>query len=107
MKRIMQFMLFAALLLTPLLANAQQNTLTATTLSAAITSSSANYITVASATGISAQGSTNSTNTQVAANQTVLYIDRELMQVIGVNGTSIHVVRGFQTQAGTVPAQWF
>jgi hypothetical protein len=60
------------------------NTLVQTSLTADI-SSSANFIQVASATGITtAQNTTN----------TLLYVDGEEMVVVGVNGLQIHVTRG-------------
>lgn len=61
-----------------------QTVLTQTTLSAAVTSTSATFVTVASATGIT-------------ANSTVLYVADglgELMFVNSVNGTTIGVTRG-------------
>lgn len=61
-----------------------QNTLTQTTLSAAV-DSSANIVNVASATGITVAPNTTAT---------VLYVDRELMTVLAVNGTEITVARG-------------
>ena len=66
-------------------------TLNQTTLSAKIGAGD-NYLSVASATGI-----TTSQNTTA----TLLYIDRELMTVLNVSGTYIHVARGAAgTQAG-------
>jgi hypothetical protein len=67
-----------------------QTILTETTLSAAITSLKAKQIVVASATNISAP-TTYSTLTS-------LYIDKELLSVEAVNGTTITVARG---QGGT------
>ena len=58
--------------------------LTGTTLSSALSDKAVTLV-VASATGI-----TVNTNTY----NTVLYIDRELMTVIAVNGTTIKVIRG-------------
>lgn len=63
-----------------------QPTLTQTSLSSAVTSSTTQSLIVASATNI--------TVTPV----TSLYIDKELMLVLGVNGTTITVARG---QSGT------
>lgn len=63
--------------------------LTSTTLSAAVTSESAQTITVTSATGI-------------AVNTTALFVDWEYMTVRGVSGTTITVTRG---AAGTRAAQ--
>jgi hypothetical protein len=61
-----------------------QNTLTETTLAAAVDDSS-NIIQVASATGI-----TTSPNTTA----TMLFVDRELITVLAVNGTEVTVARG-------------
>lgn len=58
-----------------------QTTTTSTTLSSAITSTSATTISVASATGFT-------------AGTTSLFVDRELMDVISVSGTTIGVRRG-------------
>lgn len=82
-----------ALLGLPILALAQTNTLTTTTLSAAITqqtgsTSPAQIISVASATGINAPSNTNGTQ------GSLLYVDREAMRVQSINGTSITVLRG-------------
>lgn len=70
-----------------------QTILTPTTLSSAVTGTKANTVIVASATGITAPtlGSSNPT--------TSLYIDKELMSVEAVSGTTITVARG---QGGTV-----
>lgn len=64
---------------------AQQNTLTQTTLSGAMTDSTTS-LRVASATNVTAAagGTTN----------TLLYIDREALSVTTVNGTTVNVVRG-------------
>ena len=64
--------------------HAQQNTMTGTTLSAAVTDS-ATTVRVASATGITASSSSTLTN---------LYIDNELMTVISISGTTVTVGRG-------------
>jgi hypothetical protein len=73
------------ILLGSLSLSAQQNTMLSTTTTAAINDSQ-NTLQVVSATGIlfSANG----------VNQTVLYIDRELMNVVNVTGTVITVARG-------------
>lgn len=68
-----------------------QNKLTQTTLAAAVTSS-ANIVQVASATGITVAQNTTAT---------MIYVDRELMTVLAVNGTEITVARG---AAGTPAA---
>lgn len=72
-------------LLVPLVGLYGQATLTQTTLSAAVTSTSVDTLTVASATGFTAK-------------TTFMYVDREYMSVIAVNGTLIQVIRGY---AGT------
>jgi hypothetical protein len=63
----------------------QGTAVTTTTLSTAVTSSNQNQILVASATGISA--STNSL-------QYYIFVDRELMKVNAVSGTTLTVARG-------------
>lgn len=65
-----------------------QTILTNTTLSSAVTSSSTRTFILASATGVSAPSASDNTKA------TFLYVDRELVSVTGVNGTSITVVRG-------------
>ncbi len=77
--------------LNPPSVQAQQNTLTQTSLSALITASQ-NQITVASGTGITTTNNTTAT---------ILYVDKEEMVVLGVSGTQIHVSRG---QGGTPAA---
>jgi len=79
MKRILAltFVLLLAVGLVPL---AAQTSVTTTTLSAAVTATS-NRLTVASATGF-------------VADTTWVYVDREVMKVTGVSGTSITVLRG-------------
>lgn len=72
------------------LALAQTNTLTTTTLSSAVANGTVSAVQVASATGISGVTASNPGS--------FLYIDRELMQVISVSGTTINVFRG---QGGT------
>lgn len=93
----------AALLLAFVSLGLGQTTVSSTTLSAALTSSS-KTLTVASATGISgrtlaqARGGVGSST---ADNLTILYIDREAMEVEKVSSTTITVKRGAQ---GTAPA---
>lgn len=70
---------------------AQQNTLTQTYLASAITASQ-NSIAVNSATGITVTNNTTAT---------ILYVDREEMVVLAVNGTQLTVSRG---QGGTPAA---
>lgn len=89
-----------ALLFCAPFANAQTN-LGQTTISAAITSSGQQTISVASATGINAPAPLTG-NVAGAQTQTVLYIDQEEMFVTGVNGKFITVIRGYgSTQAVT------
>lgn len=73
-----------------------QATLSSTTLSSAVASTDA-VVNVASATGITAVGSLN-------AIQTLLFIDREEMNVTAVNGTVISVTRGFDSTPITAHA---
>lgn len=85
MKNTLKLAVFAVLaLLVSLPAFAQQNTLTGTTLAAAVTDS-ATTVRVASATGITSSSSTTST---------FIYVDNELMPVISVSGTTLTVSRG-------------
>jgi hypothetical protein len=63
-----------------------QTATTSTTLSAAVSDSSGQQIVVASATNINAPSSSHSGSK--------LYVDREVMDVTAVNGTTITVVRG-------------
>jgi hypothetical protein len=88
MKTLKLAVLSLALLLVPMLAQAQQNNLTQTSLSAAVTAN-ATSLQVASATGITV--GTNSYNTSI-------YIDRELLTVTAISGTTLSVLRG---QGGT------
>jgi hypothetical protein len=84
----------AALSLAPhAFAQTAQASLTSTTLSAAITSSQNSFV-VASATNITAQSASS------PSLQTAIYVDHELMYVVGVNGTTVTVTRGYQTPAG-------
>ncbi len=72
------------------------------TSSSALTTGSLSVVTVASATGISAPAA-NTSNTMgpaTSAAQTYLYVDKELMQVVAVNGTSITVIRGIGPTVG-------
>lgn len=76
-----------ALVVSPPPIVAQSNTITKTTLSAAITSAqgSANQVTIASATGVSASSGT--------LGQRYIMVDRELMEVKAVNSTTLTVLR--------------
>lgn len=103
---------FLLALCIPMVASAQQNNLTQTTLSASvaggiqgqgttnITGPAPTLIQVASATGIvGINPNLNITASQ--ANQSAIFVDRELMLVIAVNGTQLTVARGIN---GTVAA---
>lgn len=75
-----------------------QTTITSTTTSALL-SNTATSFNVASATGIAVPSF--STPNQPTGNQTLLFVDKEAMLVVGVNGTYISVIRGYnQTRAG-------
>jgi hypothetical protein len=91
MKTLKKLFIVAVLLAFAPLAYAQQNTLAQTTLAAAVTSS-ANVLTVASATGITAP-------TGAPGTATSIYVQDasgpgELMTVTAVNGTAVNVTRG-------------
>jgi hypothetical protein len=90
MKRILNFML-VVLVLAGLAVHgyAQGNAPTTTTLSAAVTDR-ATSLTVASATGISAS---------TATVEYLIYVDHELMRVIGLSSTTLTVQRGIGTPA--------
>src|ERR1051325_9911135 len=79
-----------------------QATLTSTTLSAAIDSQVTRFA-VASATGIAGPGlaeSLGSIGSSTAANLTLLYVDKEAMEVASISSTTVTVRRGRQgTQA--------
>jgi len=82
-----------------------QTAMTQTTLSAGISANtSKGFVVVASATGITAPGVAISQGglggaASTAPNYTLLYVDRELMRVNGVNSTTITVERGY---SGTI-----
>lgn len=82
---------------------AQLNTFTTTTLSAAVTSTTATIIQVASNTGINAPSLSNGAfGGGQSTVGSALFVDGELMQVNGVSGTTISVQRGTSgTQAST------
>lgn len=93
----------------PSLSFAQQNLLTQTTLSAAIGAGSAtnpfgSNVTTVQLTSASPATSLalNPTSTLNVQNQWMLFIDRELMAVVSVNGNTVQVQRGVQ---GTVAVQ--
>lgn len=88
MRNITKITILAALLLLVGAPVYAQTVLTPTTLSAAVSSGSIKTIVVASATGFT-------------AGQTVAYVDRELMNVLAVNGTTITVARGMNGTAAT------
>jgi hypothetical protein len=67
---------------------AAQTILTNTTLSAAVSSSSAKTLNLTSATGVNAPSGSDFTK------QTFLYVDREMVNVQSVSGTIVNVVRG-------------
>lgn len=75
-----------------------QTVLTTTTLSAALTSSDGQYVTVASTTGITAPSASDSTKA------TSIYVDRELMDVESVSGTTLKVMRASSHTAGRAHA---
>lgn len=66
------------------------------TVSSALTTGNLSVITVASATGITAPtpNTSNTAGLATSGGSTYLYVDRELMQVVGVSGTTITVIRG-------------
>lgn len=84
MKTLKLVVLSLALLLVPSLALGQQFTLTQTSLSGKI-NNTVTTLTVASATGITVNQNTYNTG---------LYVDRELMTVIKISGTTVTVIRG-------------
>lgn len=82
-----------ALLAVALPASAQQNTLGSTTLAAAITTGQATQFRVSSATGITVTGG--------GGTQTILYIDREEINVLSINGTTVVGFRGYDGTPAT------
>lgn len=90
MKNTLKYLIaISALLFAPIFAQAQQNTMGATTLGAALTDN-ATLVQVAATTGMAVNAN--------AGYNTNIYVDRELMTVIGINGLVLTVARG---QAGT------
>jgi hypothetical protein len=75
-----------------------QTILTTTTLSAAVSSSSSQTFGLTSATNVNAPSASDTTKL------TFLYVDRELVQVVSVSGTSARVIRGLQGTAATTHA---
>lgn len=105
MKKLTKLFAIAALLFVAVPSHAQQNTFTMTTLSAAIAGGSVNpgqppptFVQVTSATGIVGLAP-NNVGTPSQPAQTSIYVDRELMSVLAVNGKVLTVARG---QGGTV-----
>lgn len=102
--------LLAALgiLLAPNFAQAQQNLIVQTTLSAAVAAPASQgappvpyaQVQVASATGITAQA-VNVNQTINTQNLWVIYVDREEMAVVGVNGLTLQVIRGYNSTVAT------
>jgi len=102
-----------ALLAIPSLSLAQQNYLTQTYLTAAVPGQiqgqgtaaplfpTPTYITVNATTGMTAVGPNLGTTPSQPTNGTALYIDREEMTVVSINGKQVNVLRG---QNGTVAA---
>ena len=91
MKNFKNFLIAALLALASVTGAFAQNSFTVTTLSSAITSTSATQFVVASATGFT-------------ANTTSAYIDGELIQVLAVNGTTITGRRGASGTRATTHA---
>lgn len=98
------FTIFASLFL--VVAGSGQTILTNTTLSTAVTAIGQQTIVVASASGISAPTPNTGNVYGVATSeaQSYLYVDRELMQVKGVSGTNITVIRGVGGTASSLHA---
>lgn len=97
---------FAALLL-PSVSLAQQNLLVQTTLSAAVipppsstTPNQPGVVQLASATGLVGT-SLNATSTINSQNNWILFVDREEMAVVAVQGTNIQVIRGYNSTHAT------
>lgn len=94
--RVLFRILHAALILAALAVPLQaQTTTTSTVLGAAITSTTQTQVSVASATGITAS---------TASAQRFIYVNRELMQVRSISGTTLTVIRGV---GGTVATTHF
>ena len=97
-----------AVLLAPQASFAQQNLLVQTTLSTAVAAPASpgappvpsNLVTIASVTGIQAI-SGNGTSTINQQNQWVIFIDREAMAVVNFNGTTLQVLRGWNSTVAT------
>jgi hypothetical protein len=108
MKTLKAFLICFALLALASVSSAQTLLTTTTlsgavpnTVSSALTTGSQSSLSVASATGISAPtpNTGNTYNTATSNAQTYLYVDRELMQVTGVSGTTVNVIRGVGSTA--------
>lgn len=114
MKNMKKAVLILLALFVPFAAYGQQNSLTQTTLSAAVAGQilgqgpsgsgggtpAPTLIQVASATGIVGINP-NLGVTPSQSNQSAIYVDRELMMVIGVNGNLLTVVRGYNGTVAT------
>jgi hypothetical protein len=107
MKTYLKFALALLALLIPSVSFAQQNLIVQTTLSAAVTAPATattpnvyGLVQVASATGIVSY-QLNPTATLNVQNLWVLYVDREEMAVIQANGTSLYVIRGYNSTIAT------
>jgi hypothetical protein len=114
MRKHLKFLIVLLALLAPSFLAAQQNYLTQTTLSAAIPGSIVGQGTTSTPPGIPAPtlaqvtsatsivgANPNLGTTASQPNQTEIYVDKELMLVTAVNGTSLSVVRGVQGTAVT------
>lgn len=107
MKNILKLFALALLvLLLPGLSLAQQNTLVQTTLAAAVpvpaslTPGQQSLVQLTAAVGITA-ASLNPTTTINQQNQWILYVDREEMAVVQINGTTVQVLRGWNSTVAT------
>lgn len=95
MNRFKTLLVGLALLLGVTLPVSGQTIFTNTTLSSAVADSKTQTIVVASATGINVRSASDNTKA------TLLYIDREAMDVTGVNSTTITVRRGAESTPAT------
>lgn len=98
-----------AVLLSPVASQAQQNLLVQTTLSAAVSAPASQTITapvpysqvqIASVTGLVGY-QLNQTGTINVQSLWVLYVDREEMAVVAVNGLTVQVIRGYNSTVAT------
>jgi hypothetical protein len=100
MNRFNSLLIGLALLLGSTLPAMGQTVLTNTTLSSAVADSKTQTIVVASATGINVPTPVTGNTSFTAQTRTVLFVDREAMDVSGVNGTTITVKRGTNSTSG-------